>query len=213
MIYFRNKEGNVYAYHKTDIEQVSRLSELEVQLQEISPHFTDANNNLHEKESVLSALSVELNSINQDDISESDINELNDKIGVSQKEYEDALLIFSKIEAEYQPLKTEYDAILPVFFDIRENLKVMKRMSAKEVDAYLNPPVSKEQLIAEAEQQKQALLAEANNAIAPLQDAIDLEIATEKETAALQEWKKYRVLLNRVDTSLAHDIDWPQKPE
>ncbi|WP_409097267.1 tail fiber assembly protein [Providencia stuartii] len=86
-------------------------------------------------------------------------------------------------------------------------------MSAKEVDAYLNPPVSKEQLIAEAEQQKQALLAEANNAIAPLQDAIDLEIATEKETAALQEWKKYRVLLNRVDTSLAHDIDWPQKPE
>ncbi|EMF4353463.1 tail fiber assembly protein [Providencia rettgeri] len=212
MIYFRNKEGNIYAYHKIDIEQVARLSDIEIQLQEISPHFIDANNNLQEKEGALSALNVELNSINQDDISESDINELNDKIGVSQKEYKDALLIFSKIEAEYQPLKTEYDAVLPVFFDIRENLKVMKRMSDKEVDAYLNPPISKEQLVAEAEQQKKSLLAEANNAIAPLQDAIDLGIATDEEISLLKEWKKYRVLLNRIDTSTASDIDWPEKP-
>ncbi|EMF4352969.1 tail fiber assembly protein [Providencia rettgeri] len=212
MIYFRNKEGNVYAYHKTDIEQVSRLSELEVQLQEISPHFTDANNDLQEKEGALSALNAELNSINQDDISESDINELNDKIGVSQKEYEDALLIFSKIEAEYQPLKTEYDAVLPVFFDIRENLKIMKKMSTKEVDAYLNPPISKEQLVNEAEQQKQSLLAEASTVIAPLQYAENLGIATADESASLVDWQKYSVYLNRIDTSLAPDIDWPQKP-
>ncbi|MGS6301058.1 MULTISPECIES: tail fiber assembly protein, partial [Enterobacter] len=31
--------------------------------------------------------------------------------------------------------------------------------------------------------------------------------------AALTEWKKYRVLLNRVDTSKAPDIDWPVPPE
>ncbi|WP_163823132.1 tail fiber assembly protein, partial [Proteus mirabilis] len=29
---------------------------------------------------------------------------------------------------------------------------------------------------------------------------------------ALQKWKKYRVLLNRVDISTAPDIEWPQKP-
>ncbi|QIC17843.1 tail fiber assembly protein [Providencia vermicola] len=86
-------------------------------------------------------------------------------------------------------------------------------MSEKEIKAHLNPPISKDQLIAEAEQQKQSLLAESNNAIAPLQDAVDLDIATDEEIALLKEWKKYRVLLNRVDTSLAHDIDWPQKPE
>ncbi|WP_432652244.1 tail fiber assembly protein [Providencia rettgeri] len=85
-------------------------------------------------------------------------------------------------------------------------------MSKKEVDAYINPPVSKEQLIAEAEQQKQSLLTEANSAIAPLQDAVDLDMATDEEVALLKEWRKYRVLLNRVDTSLAPDIDWPQKP-
>ncbi len=41
------------------------------------------------------------------------------------------------------------------------------------------------------------------------QDAADLEIATEEETSLLEAWKKYRVLLNRVDTSTAPDIEWP----
>ncbi|MEY1161157.1 tail fiber assembly protein [Providencia manganoxydans] len=86
-------------------------------------------------------------------------------------------------------------------------------MSEKEIEEHLNPPISKEQLIVEAEQQKQSRLVEANNVIAPLQDAIDLDIATEEEVDALQSWKKYRVLLNRVDTSIAPNIDWPQKPE
>ncbi|WP_419721650.1 tail fiber assembly protein [Providencia rettgeri] len=88
----------------------------------------------------------------------------------------------------------------------------MKKMTEKEVNAYLNPPVSKEQLIAEAEQKKQSLLAEVNNAIAPLQDAVDLDMATDEEKAQLTAWKTYRVLLNRVDTSLAPNIDWPEKP-
>lgn len=39
--------------------------------------------------------------------------------------------------------------------------------------------------------------------IAPLQDAVDLEIATEEERSLLEAWNKYRVLLNRVDTSVA----------
>ncbi|HCO7525466.1 TPA: tail fiber assembly protein, partial [Escherichia coli] len=32
-------------------------------------------------------------------------------------------------------------------------------------------------------------------------------------TAALSEWKKYRVLLMRVDTTTAPNISWPVKPE
>ncbi|ENY6784384.1 tail fiber assembly protein [Providencia rettgeri] len=79
----------------------------------------------------------------------------------------------------------------------------MKKMTPKEVDAHLNPPISKEQLTAEAEQQKQSLLAEANNAIAPLQYAENLGIATDEESASLVDWQKYSVYLNRIDTSLA----------
>ncbi|EFH5131409.1 terminase small subunit [Escherichia coli O101,9,9a:H9] len=52
----------------------------------------------------------------------------------------------------------------------------------------------------------------ASEHIAPLQDAVDLEIATEEETSLLEAWKKYRVLLNRVDTSTAPDIEWPTNP-
>ena len=66
--------------------------------------------------------------------------------------------------------------------------------------------------IREAEETKNSLMQVASEHIAPLQDAVDLEIATEKETLLLEAWKKYRVLLNRVDTSTAPDIEWPTNP-
>ncbi|WP_089534902.1 tail fiber assembly protein, partial [Escherichia coli] len=57
--------------------------------------------------------------------------------------------------------------------------------------------------IREAEETKNNLMQVASEHIAPLQDAADLEIATEEEISLLEAWKKYRVLLNRVDTSTA----------
>ncbi|ENQ4675854.1 tail fiber assembly protein [Salmonella enterica] len=61
----------------------------------------------------------------------------------------------------------------------------------------------------EAEGTKNRLLQMAAEKIAPLQDAVDLEIATDDEKARLDEWKKYRVRVNRVDTS---NPAWPEKP-
>ncbi|WP_394804884.1 tail fiber assembly protein [Dickeya solani] len=54
-----------------------------------------------------------------------------------------------------------------------------------------------------ASSQKVRLLNEATKEITSLQDAVDLEMATDDEKAQLTAWKKYRVLLNRVDTSTA----------
>lgn len=54
---------------------------------------------------------------------------------------------------------------------------------------------------------------EANRTIAPLQDAVDISIATDSEIARLTEWKRYRVALSRIDTSKAPDIEWPVIPE
>lgn len=54
---------------------------------------------------------------------------------------------------------------------------------------------------------------EATEIISTLQDAVDLDMATEKEIALLSEWKSYRVLLNRIDTSLAPEIEWPEVPD
>lgn len=48
--------------------------------------------------------------------------------------------------------------------------------------------------------------------IGPLQDAVDLDIATEEEHARLTEWKHFRVAVYRIDPTLAPDIDWPEPP-
>lgn len=75
------------------------------------------------------------------------------------------------------------------------------------------PPVTKEAVIAEAESQRQNLLAASTVIIAPLQDAVELAIATDDELKRYTEWRKYRVLLSRIDVSAAPDITWPAVPE
>ncbi|RJT28599.1 tail fiber assembly protein, partial [Rahnella woolbedingensis] len=64
-----------------------------------------------------------------------------------------------------------------------------------------------------AEQRKSVLLSQAAAAIAPLQDAVDIDDVTDAERVSLQAWKKFRVALNRLDLSAAPDIDWPAAPE
>ncbi|MDM3051005.1 tail fiber assembly protein [Citrobacter sp. CK183] len=72
---------------------------------------------------------------------------------------------------------------------------------------------SQNELIEQAETKKAELLSAAAAAIAPLQDAVDIGMATNEETALLLEWKKYRVQVNRVDTSTAPGIEWPEQPK
>ncbi|MFI8014891.1 tail fiber assembly protein [Citrobacter freundii] len=68
---------------------------------------------------------------------------------------------------------------------------------------------SQDELRAQAEAKKTELLSAAAVAIAPLQDAVDEGIATVEETAALSEWKIYRVRVMRVDTTKP---EWPTPP-
>lgn len=66
--------------------------------------------------------------------------------------------------------------------------------------------------VAEANVTKAALINSASEQIAPLQDAVNLDMATEDEKARFDAWRKYRVLLTRVDTSTAPAIVWPDMP-
>ncbi|HBM0960317.1 tail fiber assembly protein [Enterobacter roggenkampii] len=66
--------------------------------------------------------------------------------------------------------------------------------------------------VAQAQQVKNSLRLTADAEISWRQDAVDEGIATAGETAALTEWKRYRVLLMRVDISKAPDINWPETP-
>ncbi|WP_256217842.1 tail fiber assembly protein [Pseudomonas sp. NBRC 111140] len=54
----------------------------------------------------------------------------------------------------------------------------------------------------------------ADTAIAPLQDAVDLEDATAEEVNALKAWKRYRVALNRLpeQPGFPDSMSWPDLP-
>lgn len=66
--------------------------------------------------------------------------------------------------------------------------------------------------VAEAERQKVALRVVADAEIEWRNDAVDTGEATGEEETELALWRKYRVLLMRVDTSKAPDIEWPTLP-
>ncbi|EYU16045.1 tail fiber assembly protein [Photorhabdus aegyptia] len=75
------------------------------------------------------------------------------------------------------------------------------------------PPPTREELQQYIESKKQQFIVEASQQIAPLQDAVDLGIATKEEETTLLAWKKYRVMLSRIDISQASDIEWPEQPK
>jgi hypothetical protein len=77
--------------------------------------------------------------------------------------------------------------------------------TAPETDAENAAVIASSRLAAEMD--------EANRTIAPLQYAVDVSMATDEEIARLAEWKRYCVLLSRIDTSKAPDITWPVRPE
>ncbi|NHB98015.1 tail fiber assembly protein [Photorhabdus stackebrandtii] len=78
--------------------------------------------------------------------------------------------------------------------------------------AHILPP-TKEELQQYAENKKQQFIIKSSEKIAPLQDAVDLGIATEDEKEALLSWKKYRVTLNRIDIEQAFAIECPEQPK
>lgn len=75
------------------------------------------------------------------------------------------------------------------------------------------PPPSHDELVSQAESHKEQLAQSAEQSIRPLERAKQLGIATSEELSSLSDWERYSVFLMRVDTSLAPNIEWPQKPQ
>nr|WP_247715852.1 tail fiber assembly protein [Morganella morganii] len=106
----------------------------------------------------------------------------------------------------------EKEQIPAIFFEINEKIKSMKKMTAKEVDAHINPPVTEEQLIAEAEAKKQALIAEASQKTQLWQTQLMLGIITDEDKASLKEWMLYVQEVQAVNPSLGAAVVWPTPP-
>jgi hypothetical protein len=72
------------------------------------------------------------------------------------------------------------------------------------------PPTAAEILSANT-YRRNSLLAAATLAIDPLQDAVDLDMATDADLVMLKAWKLYRVNVNRVDLKVLTPA-WPTQP-
>ncbi len=90
-----------------------------------------------------------------------------------------------------------------------------------EIETYLDlkdgPPPTPIPLPPTGEQsnaQRDRLLTMAALRIAPLQDAVDLDLATAEDIAMLKKWKKYRVDVNRTteQSGWPHEVSWPVEP-
>lgn len=66
--------------------------------------------------------------------------------------------------------------------------------------------------ISYANSKKNELLKHASGEIAILQDAVDLGIATDEEMILLNEWRKYRVLVNRLNDDDIIQMKIPETP-
>lgn len=71
--------------------------------------------------------------------------------------------------------------------------------------------ISDKQIILQNQSRKTALINEVNEKIAFLQDVIDLDMQESNEDEQLKQWKKYRIMLTRIDTSDINVV-FPQKP-
>lgn len=74
------------------------------------------------------------------------------------------------------------------------------------------PPLTQDELVASANAKKGQLKAVADSEIGWRQDAVDGGYAQENEVTELAAWKKYRVLLMRINTLKAPNIEWPVAP-
>lgn len=95
-------------------------------------------------------------------------------------------------------------------FEDRFNL----RLDGAEFISDPQPPVepTAEEILRSNTAARDGLLYTAAALIAPLQDAVDLDIATDNEKTSLTAWKKYRVDVNRVDLT-ANEPTWPPAPQ
>lgn len=74
------------------------------------------------------------------------------------------------------------------------------------------PPLTRAELVEQAEAKKQALIAEVHTETEMLRTKLALGRIKEDEKAQLNAWLDYLDLLEAADTSTAPDIDWPVKP-
>lgn len=181
MKYFKhNKTGEVFAYEQSDLDTVERINQLEI--------------DLAQTKAILDSLSASSEFVPEYD-DEGNITNANE-------DYKQAYQNMIDIQAELE-------SIFPVFYDIRELLKNTSRMLEEEVEEYINPVPTPEQLAEAARSKRDALLQELDIIVSnPLR-------WTELDDDTKQTLAEYRQALLDVpqQEGFPDNIEWPEMPE
>jgi hypothetical protein len=110
------------------------------------------------------------------------------------------------VENEKVPVKLAHSITLHV---------LVEELPPVEMSLSNQPAEKTSELMSEVDAEYMRLRAIADFKVAPLQDAVDVDEATEENVTLLKAWKKYRVALNRVidQSGYPNKIDWPVAPE
>ncbi|MCD2528266.1 tail fiber assembly protein [Providencia huaxiensis] len=110
-----------------------------------------------------------------------------------------------------QPIEVDFIGDLPDTLTLLEPKTEFDKWNGKKWVTDIE--AQKAAFVEQAEQEKSQRLDEANSGITYLQDAIEVGLDDDDYEAKLKAWKTYRVYLTRIDTLLAPDIAWPEKPQ
>ena len=99
------------------------------------------------------------------------------------------------------------------YIEAPENVGIGWFYNGKKFAAPPVPEKSKEDLVAEAESTKAALLSSANSLTDDWRTELALGIISEDDKSLLTDWMIYIRDVKSVDTSTAPDITWPEKPD
>lgn len=97
-------------------------------------------------------------------------------------------------------------------FDTWDGVQWVTDTQAQANAALQDAAQQRQQIVSQAQQQRQALRATADQQISDLTDAIELGMQLDGDADRLTAWKKFRVLVTRIDPAAAPDIDWPVMP-
>lgn len=128
-------------------------------------------------------------------------------VSVNAEQYIIGMMIaFSQAEAENYAAMSLAELTQAQFESVGQDCQLISGKVVK------GPP-----MVAElSTQAKQAIftarLRDATDKIQTLQDAVDLDMATDEEKTQLTAWKKYRVMLSRTDADTQSPEKWPQQP-
>lgn len=75
------------------------------------------------------------------------------------------------------------------------------------------PEPTAEEWLSINKSKKEKLMTECTQLISIFQDAVDLDMANEEDKRLLPLWKKYRVLLSRVNIEDRNKVAWPEQPK